>query len=154
MSSNLTTVSERFWSKVSIGAPDECWEWQPKLMVIGYGCISVNGKQTLAHRLSYELSVGPIPEGLQIDHLCRNRACQNPNHLEAVTQKVNILRGNGYSARNARKTHCKYGHEFTEANTYIRASNQRKCRTCHRINERERKQKQRAELIKASTLDN
>lgn len=82
------------------------------------------------HRVAYEAAKGPIPEGLHIDHLCRNRACCNPDHLEAVTKRVNTLRGVGPTARNAAKTHCKWGHEFTPDNTIWRSYGGRECRAC------------------------
>ena len=88
-----------------------------------------------AHRLAYELVKGPISDGLQIDHLCRNRACINPDHLEAVTQRENILRGEGVAALNARKTHCPQGHAYDEENTLIltgRQAGARRCQICAR----------------------
>ena len=114
-----------------------CWIWTGKL-VNGYGSMNthIGGKHTglPAHRVVYELLVGPIPEGLTLDHLCRVRCCVNPNHLEPVTDKVNILRGTGMSARNIKKTHCSQGHEYTLENTRIlrlqRGGLGRSCRTC------------------------
>jgi hypothetical protein len=91
------------------------------------------------HRLAYEVFVGPIPDGLQIDHLCRQRACCNPDHLEAVTCRVNLLRGDTITAREAATTHCPQGHEYTEANTYRRPDNpiKRDCKICRRERQRD-----------------
>ncbi len=108
----------RFWSKVGIGAPDECWLWTGSTASKGYGLFWHKGRSVRVHRLAYELMVGPIPEGLTLDHLCRVRHCVNPKHLEPVTGKINILRGEGAPAYNARKTHCLRGHPFNETNIY------------------------------------
>jgi hypothetical protein len=118
----------RFWSKAN--RADGCWEWSGTIDVQGYGVFAVDSHPRSAHRYSYELLVGPIPEGLQIDHLCRNRRCVNPDHLEAVTAKVNTLRSTAPSAVNAAKTHCTNGHEFTPENTYVSPRGWRKCRSC------------------------
>ena len=115
-----------------------CWRWamNPKGR---YGQFSV-GKQKglLAHRVAYELFNGPIPAGLTVDHLCRNTRCVNPAHLEAVTQRVNTLRGTGPIAVNAAKTVCDHGHELTEANTYLDKRGARCCRPCQRAKDRSR----------------
>lgn len=117
-----------------------CWLWRGRLNSGGYGRIEVRtegrrgrGKNFGAHVAAYEKFRGPVPKDRQLDHLCRQRMCVNPWHLEIVTQRVNILRGNGWGGRNARKTHCTKGHEFTEANAYIRivkGQRHRRCRIC------------------------
>jgi hypothetical protein len=102
----------------------------------------------LAHRWAYEFLRAEIPEGLHIDHLCRNRACVNPWHLEPVTNRVNGLRGESVAAQHARKTHCIRGHEFTTENTYpIKNGKGRGCRECSRIKDRERAPRRRAQKI-------
>ena len=110
---------------------DSCWEWAHRLRKNGYGQFRIGDRMIIAHRVSYELFVGPIPAGLEIDHLCRNRGCVNPSHLEPVTKRVNILRGAGAAAVNAAKTHCIHGHEFRDDNTYVRTDGARICRTCN-----------------------
>lgn len=121
------------WPKVDrSNGPDSCWVWLAARGTGGYGLIKVAGRMRMAHRYVFENLVGPIPEGLQIDHLCRNRPCVNPAHLEAVTSRVNTLRGNTLQAENAAKTHCAQGHRFSPENTSISAIGQRKCRTCAR----------------------
>jgi hypothetical protein len=136
---------DRFWDKVNKapgqGPGGDCWEWQGSLDAYGYGRFG-HGKRwgtTAAHRISYFVLVGAIPRGLQIDHLCRVRHCVNPVHLEPVTSQVNTLRGNSVQAANAAKTHCEHGHEFTVNNTYWSRGRWRKCRTCHRIQNRTRR---------------
>ena len=116
---------------------NNCWEWQGYKTKKGYGRIrwrADNNKRNCiaAHRLSYEIHKGNIPEGLTIDHLCRNRLCVNPDHLEAVTNKENILRGAGVCAENLRKTHCKRGHEYKKETVYL-SKKGRCCKICRRV---------------------
>lgn len=109
-----------------------CWIWVGTIDIGGYGRAVRDKKESKAHRLSYEMHRGPIPAGMFLDHLCRVRACINPDHLEPVTARENLLRGIGHPAINAAKTHCKRGHEFTPDNTY-RAPNyptRRMCKVC------------------------
>lgn len=114
------TEGERFWSKVD-KTPD-CWLWTAGKDWDGYGIFARDGSRSCrAHRWSYEQAIGPIPEGLQIDHLCRVRNCVRPDHLEAVTSRTNTLRGETRAAKNAIKTHCPYGHLLNDA---------RKCSVC------------------------
>lgn len=119
----------RFWNKVDRRGLDECWLWSGVASSAGYGCIYVDGVQIGVHRFAYELLVAPIPEGMHLDHLCRVPTCVNPAHLEPVTLAENVLRGVGTSAANARKTHCKRGHEFTPENTKTYRGH-RACREC------------------------
>lgn len=108
-----------------------CWLWTGALDRHGYAAIKVDKRRHLAHRLAYELFVGPIPNGLVIDHTCRVRHCVNPDHLEPVTNRENLLRGEGFAAKNTAKTHCPQRHPYDDANTIIRRGGRRRCRTCH-----------------------
>lgn len=134
-------LEERFWSKVLKREEDECWIWLGSLTTTGYGQIYVNEfkKPIVAHRVAIFIHTGSWPlEGMHTDHLCRLRMCVNAKHLETVTPRENIHRGNAWSGVNARKTHCNHGHEFTPENTYYRDNGSRKCLTCHSDRERQR----------------
>ena len=121
---------------IPAGRPDlgPCWIWTRNLSSGGRGYISLStGAEAPAYRWAYEHFVGPIPAGLEPDHLCRNRACVNyESHLELVTHRVNTLRGESPPARFARRTACSKSHEFTPENTFVRADGSRGCRTCDR----------------------
>ena len=119
---------EKLWAgAIAPASGDGCVEWGHSRSPEGYG--RLGGSYT--HRLIYAELVGEIPDGFVIDHLCRNRICMNPNHLEAVTQAENLRRGEGISARNALKTHCPKGHEYDEENTYLRPDRPgRGCKQC------------------------
>lgn len=105
-----------------------CWEWTSYVNKRGYAQVWGYGKKLSVHRLSYERHKGPIPDGYDIDHLCRNRRCSNPDHLEAVTRKENIVRGLSGSM----VTVCAQGHDYSDENTYIKPNGTRGCRTCKR----------------------
>jgi hypothetical protein len=113
----------------------DCWEWTAKIGNSGYGRVTVDGRVSYAHRFSYEAFVGPVPEGLQLDHLCRNTVCVRPDHLEPVTPAMNTHRSRlTIGAINAAKRDCKRGHPFDEVNTYITTAGRRVCRTCRTEN--------------------
>lgn len=122
-------------AKIGPVTPSGCAPWMAA-KTSGYGVVQYNGRVHRAHRVVYECVVGPIPSGLEIDHLCRNRACVNPEHLEAVPQSVNNMRSLSASALHARKSHCLRGHELTTDNVYVRKrghKQERFCRECSRM---------------------
>lgn len=121
--------SAAFWPKVRM--THTCWIWTAARNRHGYGLFPYD-RGTLAHRAAYELLVGQIPNGRELDHLCRNPSCVNPAHLEPVVHRENMLRGDTLGGRNAAKTHCVNGHEFTPENTYVFPNGHRKCRACKR----------------------
>jgi len=130
------TLQQRLEAKTVKGPG--CWTWTGSHDPDGYGKISVRSRMTNAHRVAYQIYVGPIPEAYEVDHLCRNRGCVNPAHLEAVPKPVNIARGEGAAARYARRTHCKNGHEYTPTNTRLSRTGTRQCRECERLRTRRR----------------
>jgi hypothetical protein len=134
-----STPEERFWANVDRHGPDgfhsqtgenlgPCWLWTAA-PYDGYGRLKVDGGMVLTHRFSYDLQVGPIPDGLQLDHLCRVTLCVNPYHLEPVTHRENTMRGATFPARQAAKTHCPQGHEYSPENTKVYRGS-RYCRAC------------------------
>lgn len=131
-----------------------CWLWQGALRSDGYVQIKITTgfrqhRLAYAHRVAYEALVGPIPEGLTIDHLCRVRHCCNPAHLEVVTHRENCLRGTGVSAIAVTKTHCPQGHEYTPENTQRGGKGERVCATCKRARSRAYKERRRRSRIAA-----
>lgn len=123
---------QRLLAKVERDTQTGCWNWTASRVPAGYAQFRLHGRRDYGHRAAYELLVGPIPAGLQLDHLCRNRGCVNPDHLEPVTNRVNGLRGVSPCAVNAAKTHCVNGHPFDAQHTYFRKDRpgRRQCRTC------------------------
>lgn len=133
---------DRFWGRVNKNAPGGCWLWTGGKISAGYGHFNCRpldpASGTRAHRISYEVLIGPVPAGLELDHLCENRACVNPEHLEPVTHRVNMLRAStSITAKAASTTHCPRGHEYSPENTYVDPTGGRRCRECSRIVKRE-----------------
>jgi hypothetical protein len=126
---------QRFLDRVEL-QPDGCHLWTGSLSTSGYGQVTIDLRNLLAHRVAYEMTHGAVPTGLQLDHLCRNRACVNPAHLEPVSSRTNTLRGTSPPAVNARKTRCIHGHELAGENLYVGADGRRICRTCSREKQR------------------
>lgn len=131
------TLVERFERKIN-KTPGGCWWWTGAARPSGYGNFWVEGRCVISHRYAYEERYGNIPDGLTIDHLCRNRRCVNPDHLEAVTQRTNLLRGNTLPAAAAARQCCASGHAYTTENTRLTAG-YRKCRECDKLRARARR---------------
>jgi hypothetical protein len=138
-------VEERLGEQV-LFMPDGCWHWTGAFFASGYGNIWIDEKPRRAHRAMYELLVGAIPDGLELDHTCGHKACVNPSHLEPVTHRENVLRSpSGFASVNARKTVCPRGHPYDEANTWRDTRGRRYCRTCQRASWKRAKERQRIE---------
>lgn len=134
------SLLERFEEKYIIEPNSGCWVWLASTNGHGYGQLAVSRSRSRgAHRIAYELFRGPIPSGMTLDHLCRIRSCVNPDHLEIVSIRVNLLRGNGWSGRKARQTHCLRGHLLVAPNLNTTKDGGRQCRTCTNFRARRRR---------------
>lgn len=154
-----TPAEERFWSKVNKSGPmplhgdvpGPCWQWTAGKIPNGYGSFHVaRMRRTPSHRYAWEVLRGLIPDKLTIDHLCRNKLCVNPDHMEVVTRGENTLRAVDIGASNRNKTHCIKGHEFNSENTRITPAGGRRCRTCDRGYERNRRPSSKALATQAA----
>ena len=137
----------KLWNKIKLDG--ECWIWQEGLDKDGYpNYIRFGGKRYRPHRLVYELYIGELDLNLTIDHLCRNKICIRPEHLEQVSAKVNGLRGNTYQGINSRKIHCTQGHPYDKKNTYYRSDDgSRVCKICAKVWQRNRREKLYAKIL-------
>lgn len=141
----MSEYEHRFWSKVDASGP--CWEWTASVgKTGGYGKYTIplrdgtgKSKHVYAHRHAYEILIGPVPSGMDLDHLCRVRKCVNPDHLEPVTRRENVRRGTGPTGRNMSKTSCPSGHEYDSSNTYVSPQGYRACIECRRAYDKKRR---------------
>lgn len=135
---NLPALPARIQDKIAPEPNSGCWLWTSEVGAGGYGRVWFERRAAMAHRVVYELTVGPIPVRLTLDHLCRVRNCVNPSHLEPVAFEENVLRGDSFSARYARRTHCPKGHALSGSNVYRRSDHGRACHECDRVRGRSR----------------
>lgn len=141
----------RFWAKVDFARSADCWIWtaansggdRP------YGVIWDGKRRAKAHRWSWETANGPIPAGLEVDHLCRTPLCVRPSHMEVVTKTENVRRSNAPGARAVRENRCKRDHEYTPENTITRGPKHRECRACHRLTTAASKRRLRAARLES-----
>ena len=130
---DIEIYKKRLFSKTKIVG--DCLEFTSSVQTGGYGQMGVNGKIFLTHRLAYEWTIGPIPDGLELDHICKNKKCMNVDHLEPVTHQENLIR-RGMKGRFLEKpprTKCRRGHELTDENTYVRKNGLRQCQICRKM---------------------
>lgn len=138
--------SERFWKKVDRRSSEECWSWLGTKRA-GYGLFKLSNRHQQATRVAYQLTHGPMSKSLSLDHLCRNTWCVNPNHLEPVSHRENVLRGIGPTAINAKKTECIHGHPLSGSNLYRNPTNGgRFCKTCLAASKKKYDEKKRREV--------
>lgn len=145
VSRSVDVPGPKFWSRVDFLSPGGCWKWTGSVDGSGYGQARHDARLMRAHRITYLSLIGPLPEGLVLDHLCRNILCCNPDHLEAVTQAENVRRGHG-GKHWREKTHCPRGHSYSGDNLYTNTKGHRFCRKCKSIRAAERRQQLAAKV--------
>jgi hypothetical protein len=138
----MRSLIDRVFGRIDV--TDNCWEWTGAKSA-GYGVVGIKGKNVGVHRVVYELLIGNIPDGMHLDHLCRNPSCVNPAHLEVVTPRENTMRGYGPASINAKKTHCLRGHDLSDS--CIDKLGKRNCRKCRQIRKKAFYQRQREAVI-------
>ena len=144
-----------FWQRVRV-LQNGCWSWRGRRTILGYGVFYLPVRHNVyAHRIAYRMLVGPIPVGLEIDHLCRLTSCVNPSHLEAVTHGENLRRAGVYGLWQRRRTHCPQGHPYSAGNLYSQPDGRRTCRICNkakaeRYRERTRNRGRRGGILRIS----
>ena len=136
-------VDDRFWSFVHTEPNSGCWIWCGARHQRGYGSFYADGVVHRAHRWAFEHFRGPVPANLVIDHRCRNPSCVNPDHLEPVTQRTNVLRGGAPAAGQHQQTRCVHGHALVGANVYTKPNGARQCKTCRRATDARRYRRKR-----------
>lgn len=135
----MTLLVQRPDLSARVNVTESCWLWQGSVGSHGYGMVSVAGRPLLAHRYFYQELAGPIPDGLELDHLCRVPLCVRPDHLEPVTHRENLLRGMSRAGVGMRTNACMQGHPYTPENTYQHPTKARRlCRICNRERDRKR----------------
>ncbi len=149
MDEAMDKYERRLWERIDIPSEESCWLWTAGCNRGGYGQLSWDGRMVVVHRKVYELMVGEIPPGLVVDHLCRVRHCCNPDHLEVVTFRENVLRGGAPTAANAQKTHCPRGHRYDGR---AEGGRERFCRTCRRTHQAAYDAKRRGKPIPGPQL--
>lgn len=136
-------LPDRIWNRITVNSETGCWESTLSLNAQGYTQVRWKGRTMRLHRLIYTHLVGPVPLDIHLDHLCRNRACCNPRHIEPVSGRENVMRGDGFASVNANKTHCPRDHEYDARNTYHDSTGARRCRQCARLTQNERRRQRR-----------
>lgn len=150
---NIADLEPKVRERIEIDPATGCHVWTGMMNEQGYGIIKSHGRRCRTHRISYVAAKGEIPQGLILDHLCRNRACCNPDHLEAVTRRENTLRGEGPTAQAAKATHCPAGHPYEGSNLAPHPKGYRQCRICRQAQRKFHVRKSRARRVPSPSPD-